>query len=161
LGCARDVDEVRLTGLDFPAGGSALADSLLSDQATMSQPAETTLSTPAKIETSGHSFDSSLREQALVHLLLGLLLAFMWRNGGRETEVLKSEVIAADIMWFWSQMASFGTSSFQGSKVREVDVSTKLLRKPGGCILWLEFGRESLTIEGYYWFGGKARDCAT
>jgi len=47
-------------------------------------------------------------------------------------------------------------SSFRGSKVREVDVSTKLLRKPGGCILWLEFDCESLAIERYYWFGAKA-----
>jgi len=47
-------------------------------------------------------------------------------------------------------------SRFRGSKVREVDVSTKLLRKPGGCVLWLEFDRESLAIEGFYWFGGKA-----
>jgi len=46
-------------------------------------------------------------------------------------------------------------SSFRGSKVREVDVSTKLLRKPGGCILWLEFDRESLAIEQFYWFGGN------
>ncbi len=47
-------------------------------------------------------------------------------------------------------------SSFRGSKVREVDVSTKLLRKPGGCILWLEFDADSLAIERYYWFGGRA-----
>jgi hypothetical protein len=39
-----------------------------------------------------HSFDSSLREQALGHIFLGQPLAFMWRNGGRDIEVLKSEV---------------------------------------------------------------------
>ena len=32
----------------------------------------------------------------------------------------------------------------------------KGLRKPGGCILWLEFDPESLAIERYYWFGSKA-----
>src|SRR6185437_5850937 len=47
-------------------------------------------------------------------------------------------------------------SSFRGSKVREVDVSTKLLRKPGGCVLWLEFDPESLAIERFFWFGGRA-----
>jgi hypothetical protein len=128
----------------------------------MSQPAENSQSTPAKIETSAHSFDSSLREQALGHLFLGQLLAFMWRNGGRDIEVLKSEV---DRGGYDAVLESNGTirhiqlkSSFRGSKVREVDVSTKLLRKPGGCILWLEFDRESLAIERYYWFGGKAGD---
>jgi len=49
-------------------------------------------------------------------------------------------------------------SSFRGSKVREVDISTKLLHKPGGCILWLEFDRETLAIERFYWFGGEAGD---
>jgi len=126
----------------------------------MSQSAENTDLSSAKSETSAHSFDSSLREQALGHIFLGQLLAFMWRNGGRDIEVLKSEV---DRGGYDVVLESNGIirhiqlkSSFRGSKVREVDVSTKLLRKPGGCILWLEFDRESLTIEGYYWFGGKA-----
>ena len=128
----------------------------------MSKPAENTDLSPAKSETSAHSFDSSLREQALGHLFLGQLLAFMWRNGGRDIEVLKSEV---DRGGYDVVLESNGIirhiqlkSSFRGSKVREVDVSTKLLRKPGGCILWLEFDRESLAIERFYWFGGKAGD---
>jgi len=132
----------------------------LPDQATMSQPAEVTEPSTAKIETSPHSFDSSLREQALGHIFLGQLLAFMWRNGGRDIEVLKSEV---DRGGYDVVLESNGIirhvqlkSSFRGSKVREVDVSTKLLRKPGGCILWLEFDSESLAIERYYWFGGEA-----
>jgi hypothetical protein len=126
----------------------------------MFQSAETTEKAPAKIEASAHSLDSSLREQALGHIFLGQLLAFMWQNGGRDIEVLKSEV---DRGGYDIVLESNGIirhiqlkSSFRGSKVREVDVSTKLLRKPGGCILWLEFDRESLAIEGYYWFGGNA-----
>jgi hypothetical protein len=126
----------------------------------MSHPVETIPSTPARRDNSVHSFDSSLREQALGHIFLGQLLVHMWRNGGRDIEVLKSEVDRAgyDVV-----LESNGIirhvqlkSSFRGSKVREVDVSTKLLRKPGGCILWLEFDRESLALEGYYWFGGMA-----
>jgi hypothetical protein len=120
---------------------------------------ETTELNPAKIEAWPHSIDSSLREQALVHIFLGQLLAFMWRNGGRDIEVLKAEV---DRGGYDVVLESNGVirhvqlkSSFRGSKVREVDVSTKLLRKPGGCILWLEFDRESLAIERFFWFGGK------
>ncbi len=145
--------------LDFPAKGSALATPCLLDQA-MAQPAQFTQSNPAKIEASPHSSDSSLREQALGHLFLGQLLAFMWRNGARDIEVLKSEVDRGgyDIVLEANGVIRHVQlkSSFRGSKVREVDVSTKLLRKPGGCILWLEFDRESLAIERYYWFGGKA-----
>jgi hypothetical protein len=40
----------------------------------------------------GHSKKSSLREQALGHLLLGELLAEMWRRNRRDIEVLKAEV---------------------------------------------------------------------
>ncbi len=101
---------------------------------------------------------SSLREQALGHLFLGQLLAHMWRSGRRDIEVLKSEVdrggydlvLEANGIIRHMQLKS----SFRGSKVREVDVSTKLMRKPNGCILWLEFDRDSLAIEQFYWFGG-------
>jgi hypothetical protein len=147
-------------GLDFPAKGSALATPRLLDQATMSQPAQIAQPSPAKLEASAHSSDSSLREQALGHLFLGQLLTFMWQNGTRDIEVLKSEV---DRGGYDVVLESNGVirhiqlkSSFRGSKVREVDVSTKLLRKPGGCILWLEFDPESLALERYYWFGGNA-----
>jgi hypothetical protein len=126
----------------------------------MSRPAQIAQPGPAKLEASAHSSDSSLREQALGHLFLGQLLTFMWRNGVRDIEVLKSEV---DRGGYDVVLESNGVirhvqlkSSFRGSKVREVDVSTKLLRKPGGCILWLEFDRESLAIERFYWFGGTA-----
>jgi hypothetical protein len=126
----------------------------------MDQYSLTPLANEAKIEASPHSAHSSLREQALGHLFLGQLLAFMWRNGARDIEVLKSEVdrggydvvLEANGIIRHVQLKS----SFRGSKVREVDVSNKLLCKPGGCILWLEFDRESLAIERFYWFGGKA-----
>jgi hypothetical protein len=96
----------------------------------------------------------------LGHIFLGQLLAFMWRSGDRDIEVLKSEVdrggydvvLEANGIIRHVQLKS----SFRGSTVREVDVSTKLLRKPGGCILWLEFDSENLVIERFYWFGGKA-----
>jgi hypothetical protein len=58
-------------GLDFPAKGSALATSCLLDQAIMAQPAPIAQPSPAKIEASAHSSDSSLREQALGHVFLG------------------------------------------------------------------------------------------
>src|SRR5258706_3355742 len=126
----------------------------------MAQPAENTQPSVARIEASAHSSDSSLREQALGHVFLGQLLSFMWQSGARDIEVLKSEVdrggydlvLEANGIIRHVQLKS----SFRGSKVREVDVSTKLLRKPGGCVLWIEFDSENLGIERFYWFGGKA-----
>ena len=79
--------------LDFPAKASALADNpIYRIWRVMTELAQHTETIPAKIEASAHSFDSSLREQALVHIFLGQLLTFMWLNGGRDIEVLKSEV---------------------------------------------------------------------
>jgi len=137
-----------------------LATTCLSEQAAMAQPAGNTQPSPARIDSSAHSSDSSLREQALGHVFLGQLLTFLWRNGSRDIEVLKSEV---DRGGYDVVLESNGVirhvqlkSSFRGSKVREVDISTKLLDKPNGCILWLEFDRETLAIERFYWFGGEA-----
>jgi hypothetical protein len=41
---------------------------------------------------SSHSSASSIREQALFHLLLGKLMAARWQQGCHDIEVLKSEV---------------------------------------------------------------------
>lgn len=105
-----------------------------------------------------HSQDSSLREQALGHLFLGELLSAMWRSSRRDIEVLKAEV---DRGGYDLVLESNGLirhvqlkSSFIGSKVRHVNVGTKLLAKPGGCVIWLEFDAESLRIERYLWLGG-------
>src|SRR6266436_297724 len=148
------------SGLDFPVKGSALATRYSSDKDSMAQPAENTQLIVARIEASAHSSDSSLREQALGHVFLGQLLTFMWRNGARDIEVLKSEVDRGgyDVVLESNRIIRHVQlkSSFRGSKVREVDISTKLLHKPGGCILWLEFDRETLAIERFYWFGGEA-----
>jgi hypothetical protein len=114
--------------------------------------------TPNKIECSAHSSDSSLREQALGHIFLGQLLAFMWQNNARDIEVLKSEVDRGgyDMVLEAKRVIRHVQlkSSFRGSKVSAVDVSTRLLRKPGGCVLWVEFDRESLAIERFFWYGG-------
>jgi hypothetical protein len=137
-----------------------LATPYSSDQTTMAQPTENTQPIGARIEASAHSSASSLREQALGHVFLGQLLTFMWRNGVRDIEVLKSEVDrgGCDIVLEANGIIRHVQlkSSFRGSKVREVDISTNLLRKPGGCVLWIEFDSESLAIERFYWFGGKA-----
>jgi hypothetical protein len=134
--------------LDFVAKGSPLAN-LHIGSAYMEQPAQITQPDPASIHASAHSSDSSLREQALGHLFLGQLLAFMWRARARDIEILKGEVdrggydlvLEANGIIRHVQLKS----SFRGSKVREVGV----------CILWLEFDPESLAIERFYWYGGK------
>src|SRR5260370_32872579 len=125
----------------------------------MAQPVENHQPSPTRREPSPHSADSSLREQALGHVFLGQLLTFMWQSGARDIEVLKSEVDRAgyDIVLEANGIIRHVQlkSSFIGSKVREVSVNTKLLAKPGGCVIWLEFDPNILAIKKYFWFGGS------
>ena len=83
----------------------------------------------------------------------------MRREGRRDIEVLKSEVDRAgyDIVLEENGIIRHVQlkSSFIGSKVREVSVSTRLLAKPGGCVR-LEFDADTQRIEKYLWFGGSA-----
>ena len=105
-----------------------------------------------------HSQDSSLREQALGHLFLGQLLAEMWRSNQRDIEVLKGEVDRGGLRPRVGVERLYQARSAQiellGSKVRNVSVGTKLLAKPGGCVIWLEFDAESLKIERYFGSAG-------
>lgn len=111
-------------------------------------------------KSSPHSLDSSLREQAIGHLFLGQLLAHMWCTDARDIEVLKAEV---DRSGYDLVLESRGIirhvqlkSRFRGSTVNEIDVSTKLLGKPGGCVIWIEFDPGNLELLKFYWFGGPA-----
>src|SRR5260221_14236691 len=99
----------------------------------MGQPAGNTQPSTAKIEASAHSSDSSLREQALGHLFLGQLLTFMWCNGERDIEVLKSEVDRGgyDVGLEANRIIPHGQlkSSFHGSEGRQGGRHTQTPRK--------------------------------
>ncbi|MCK1362204.1 hypothetical protein IVB40_28090 [Bradyrhizobium sp. 40] len=106
-----------------------------------------------------HSRASSIREQALFHLLLGELMAARWQQGCHDIEVLKSEVdrggydivLEANGILRHVQLKS----TLSGSAVRHVTVSTRLLEKPSGCVVWLEVDQRTLALESYLWFGGE------
>lgn len=106
-----------------------------------------------------HSSASSVREQALFHALLGELMAARWRQGRHDIEVLKSEVdrggydivLEANGILRHIQLKS----TFSGSAVRHVTVSTRLLDKPSGCVIWLEVNPRTLALESYLWFGDR------
>jgi len=113
---------------------------------------------PEQKAVSAHSMNSSLREQALGHIFLGQLLAHMWSNNRHDIEVLKAEVdyggydvvLECDGILRHVQLKT----RFRGSTVAQVDVNTKLLAKPGGCVIWVEFDPQTMTLDKFYWFGG-------
>jgi len=105
-----------------------------------------------------HSHASHIREQALLHLWLGELMSARWRQGRHDIEVLKSEV---DRGGYDLVLEANGVirhvqlkSTFTGSSVRHVTVSTRLLDKPSGCVVWLEVDQNTLALGRYFWFGG-------
>lgn len=106
-----------------------------------------------------HSVASSVREQALSHFFLWQLIAARWQQGRHDIEVLKGEVDRGgyDLVLESNGMIRHVQlkSTFAGSKVREVTVSTRLLAKPSGCVVWLEVDQDALALERYLWFGGR------
>jgi hypothetical protein len=107
-----------------------------------------------------HSTDSSLREKAVEHLFLGTLMGRLWCRKVNDLEILKPEV---DRRGYDVVLESNGfvrhiqlKARFRGSTTASVDVHVGLLSKPGGCVIWVEFDPETMTLERYYWFGAEA-----
>lgn len=124
----------------------------------MSEPANPDLGSDRSDALLTHSSASSLREQALSHLLLWQLAATRWRTGRHDLEVLKSEVDRGgyDIVLEAAGIIRHVQlkSSITGSKVSEISISTRLSDKPSGCVIWLDVNPATLEIERYFWFGG-------
>lgn len=86
-------------------------------------------------------------------------MAARWQQGRHDIEVLKSEVdrggydivLEANGILRHIQLKS----TLSGSAVRHVTVSTRLLEKPSGCVIWLEVDQRTLALESYLWFGGQ------
>lgn len=148
---------MRPLSLDLSPTGSEL---LRPDQLDIAIMNKVSVSPDHLTASSPHSLDSSLREQAIGHLFLGQLLAHMWRTDARDIEVLKGEVDRGgyDVVLECRGIIRHVQlkSRFRGSKVNQVDVSTKLLSKPGGCVIWIEFDPVSFDLQRFYWFGGAA-----
>lgn len=104
-----------------------------------------------------HSNESSLREKMIEHVFTGELLRCLWRLRCRDIEILKAEVdrggydvvIEANGVVRHIQLKS----SYLGSKTAEVAVHLNLLRKPSGCVVWIQFDPETMELGPYLWLG--------
>ncbi len=108
--------------------------------------------------TTDHSRHSSLREKLVEHLVLGEILKAAWLDGQRDIEVLRPEV---DNAGYDVVLTARGVtrhvqlkSSFRGSTTSQQTLQIALGEKPGGCVLWVFFDRETLALGPFYWFGG-------
>jgi len=105
-----------------------------------------------------HSHDSSLREKVIEHLFVGDVLRCLWCRGGREIEVLRTEVdrsgydlvVEANGIMRHIQLKS----SYRGAKTGNVAIHIDLGRKPSGCVIWIWFDERTMELGPFLWFGG-------
>ncbi len=106
-----------------------------------------------------HFIDSSLREKVLEHLFVGDLLRCLWRQGCRDIEILQPEVDSAgyDVV-----IEANGTmrhvqlkASYRGARTSRQKVNIGLAKKPGGCVIWIQFNPVNLDLGPFLWFGGS------
>ena len=111
------------------------------------------------MEINYESRHSTFREKTLEHLFIGEVLRRLWQKGVRDAEVLFADVDAAgyDVV-----MEANGClrhiqlkSSFIGSKTAKQTINIRLAHKPGGCVVWLYFDRDTLELGPFLWFGGE------
>ncbi len=109
--------------------------------------------------SSSHSKHSAHREKLVEHLVLGEVLKASWLAGQKELEVLKPEVDAAgyDVLIEAGGIVRYVQlkSSFRGSRTSRQNVHSKLAEKPGGCVLWVFFDRDTLELGPFLWLGGR------
>jgi hypothetical protein len=109
-----------------------------------------------------NSLQSSLRASILEHIFIGELGRALWCAGVKDFEILRSEVDANghDLVIECQDVVRHIQlkSTYHGSSVDEVTISLDLQRKRCGCVVWLEFDSQRMTLGPYLWFGGNPGD---
>lgn len=104
-----------------------------------------------------HYFQSTLRERIVEHVFVGEALRRLWKRGALDVEVLRSEFDAGgyDLVMSYQRTVRHiqFKSTTEGGKSTSVTISTKLLEKPSGCVIWIGVGPADLEFKSYYWFG--------
>jgi hypothetical protein len=102
---------------------------------------------------------SSLREKVIEHIFIGELLRWLWEKGVYDIEILRPEVdnggydllLECDDVIRHVQLKSM----HREGRAAHVNVSQKLVKKPSGCVIWMQFDRAGTQPTQYLWFGGK------
>jgi hypothetical protein len=105
-----------------------------------------------------HYENSSLRENIIEHMFVGLALKALWYRGKTNVEILRSEfdaygydlVISAGNIIRHVQLKS-------GIALKKVSVSTLLAEKPSGCVLFIQID-DALEMKSFWLFASDARE---
>ncbi|WP_372625112.1 hypothetical protein [Falsiroseomonas sp.] len=91
-------------------------------------------------------------------VLCAELATDLWLRGIADFEVLRSEV---DDAGYDLVLEANGClrhiqlkASWAGAATADVSVSTRLARKPSGCVVWMLYDPRTLRIERFRWLGG-------
>jgi hypothetical protein len=104
------------------------------------------------------SIFSSKLEKILEARFCAELATDLWLRGIADFEVLRSEV---DDAGYDLVLEANGClrhiqlkASRAGAATAEVSVSTRLSRKPSGCVVWMLYDPDTLRLERFRWLGG-------
>jgi hypothetical protein len=106
---------------------------------------------------SKHSEHSSYREKLIEHLFVGELLKISWLDGDCQLEVAKPEVDNSgyDVIAEANRVIRHIQlkASYIGGKTSRQKIHVKLAEKPSGCVVWIYFDKETLSLGPFYFFG--------
>lgn len=107
-----------------------------------------------------HYLHSSYRERLIEHLLISELLKLSWQRGDCSLEIAKPEV---DNKGYDLIAEANGVirhvqlkASHLGSKTSRQKVHVALADKPSGCVVWVYFDEDTLSLGPFLFFGGAA-----
>ncbi|MEQ9490519.1 MAG: hypothetical protein RIM72_16160 [Alphaproteobacteria bacterium] len=105
-----------------------------------------------------HSIESGLREKVIEHLFVGDLLRILWQRGMRDIEVLRTEVDRAgyDIVLEANGVMRHVQlkASHKTARTARVGIHVSLESKPSGCVIWVFFDPDTMTLGPFLWYGG-------
>jgi hypothetical protein len=103
--------------------------------------------------------DSACLEKLLEHRFVAELTTKLWLDGIRDFEVLRSEVdchgydlvVQARGITRHIQLKAMAV----GGQRRRVNVNTRLVTKPCGCVIWMIYDPDTLRLGPFLWFGSE------
>ena len=107
-----------------------------------------------------HTNNSSYREKLIEHLFVADLLKLSWLYHQCSIEIAKPEVddagydIIAETLGCVRHIQLKTTIS--GGKKASQKVHTKLASKPSGCVVWIYFDPQTLSLGPFFYFGSNA-----
>ena len=93
----------------------------------------------------------------LEHLFVGAVMSYLWLDGVRRVEMLKSQVDNSgyDLVLETNSITRHIQlkASHHGAATPGANVNIALAEKVSGCVIWMYFDPATLAIGPYLWFG--------